>query len=65
NSHRNIEPKLIRIILANNCLDQIISHTENDNRLFNFLKILKKRKSSDSIDISDEFESQDLFQLIN
>ena len=53
----------MRIILANNCLDQIVSHAKNDNRLSDSLKILKKRKSSGSIDISDKFESQDLFQF--
>ena len=53
----------MRIILANNCLDQIVSHAENDNRLSDSLKILKERKSSGSIDISDEFKSQDLFQF--
>ncbi|CAG8837839.1 1034_t:CDS:1, partial [Cetraspora pellucida] len=60
-SHRNIESELKRIILANNCLNQIVSYAKNDNKLFDSLKILKKRKLSSSIDISDEFESQDLF----
>ncbi|CAG8835977.1 22783_t:CDS:1, partial [Cetraspora pellucida] len=44
-NYKNIEPELIRIILANNCLNQIVSHVENDNRLFDSLKILKERKS--------------------
>ncbi|CAG8778859.1 15050_t:CDS:1, partial [Cetraspora pellucida] len=61
----NIEPELIRIILANNCLDQIVSYIENNNRLFDSLKILKKRKSNGSIVISDEFKLQDLFNFIN
>ncbi|CAG8831815.1 22702_t:CDS:1, partial [Cetraspora pellucida] len=44
-SHKNIEPELMRIILANNCLDQIVLYAENDNKLFDSLKILKERKS--------------------
>ena len=53
----------MRIILTNNCLDQIVSHADNDNRLSDSLKILKRRKSGGSIDISDEFELQDLQQF--
>ncbi|CAG8776040.1 1194_t:CDS:1, partial [Racocetra fulgida] len=64
-SQRNIEPELLRIILTNNCLDEIVSHAENDKRLSDSLTIIKGRISGGSIDISDEFESQDLLQFYN
>ena len=64
-SHRNIEPELMRIIHTNHCLDEIVSHIENDNRLSDSLTILKGRVLGGSIDISDEFETQDLFQFYN
>ena len=54
----------MRIIVTNNCLDEIVSCVEN-NRLFNSLTILKRWISGNSIDISDEFELQDLLQFYN
>ena len=54
----------MRIIVTNNCLDEIVSRVEN-NRLSDSLTILKGRTSGGSIDISDEFESQDLLQFYN
>jgi hypothetical protein len=55
----------MRIIHTNHCLDEIVSHAENDNRLSDSLTILKGRVSGGSIDISDKFETQDLFQFYN
>ena len=54
----------MRIIVTNNCLDEIVSCVEN-NRLSDSLTILKGRISGGSIDISDEFELQDLLQFYN
>jgi len=64
-SHRNIEPELLRIILTNKCLDEIVSHAENNDRLLDSLTILKGRISGGSMAIPDEFESQDLLQFYN
>ena len=54
----------MRIIVTNNCLDKIVLRVEN-NRLSDSLTILKGWTSGSSIDISDEFESQDLLQFYN
>ena len=54
----------MRIIVTNNCLDEIVSRVEN-NRLSDSLTILKGQTLGGSIDISDEFELQDLLQFYN
>ncbi|CAG8764577.1 9241_t:CDS:2, partial [Gigaspora rosea] len=59
------KPELLRIILTNKCLDEIVSHADTDDRISNSLKILKGRISSGSMAIPDEFESQDLLQFYN
>ena len=64
-SQRNIEPELLRIILTNNSLDEVVSNADIDVRLSDSLTILKGRVSGSSIDISDEFETQDLLQFYN
>ncbi|CAG8716698.1 5663_t:CDS:2, partial [Ambispora leptoticha] len=58
-----LEPELLRIILTNNSLDEVVSNAEKNVRLSDSLIILKGRISGDSIDISDEFETQDLLQF--
>ena len=55
----------MRIILINKCLDAIVLHAKNDDRLSNSLSILKERISGSSVDIPDAFESQDLLQFYN
>ncbi|CAG8748725.1 19516_t:CDS:1, partial [Racocetra fulgida] len=54
---------LLRIILTNNSLDEVISSAEKNIRLSDSLTILKRRISGGSIDISDEFKIQDLPQF--
>ncbi|CAG8731734.1 6981_t:CDS:1, partial [Racocetra fulgida] len=61
----NIEPEFLKIILMNKCLDKIVSHIRNDNRLSNSLTILKNQILGGSMAILDEFESQDLLQFYN
>ncbi|CAG8757570.1 9913_t:CDS:1, partial [Racocetra fulgida] len=56
-------PELLRIILTNNSLDEVVSNAEKNIRLSDFLIILKGRISDSSIDILDKFETQDLFQF--
>ncbi|CAG8711814.1 9601_t:CDS:1, partial [Racocetra fulgida] len=56
-------PELLRIILTNNSLDEVVSNIEKNVRLSDSLTILKGRILGDSIDISDEFETQDLLQF--
>ncbi|CAG8707104.1 16925_t:CDS:1, partial [Racocetra fulgida] len=56
-------PELLRIILTNNSLDEVVSNAEKNVRLSDSLTILKGRISGGSIDISDEFETQDLLQF--
>ncbi|CAG8756756.1 20083_t:CDS:2, partial [Racocetra fulgida] len=41
-------PELLRIILTNNCLDEIVSHAENDKRLSDSLTIIKGRISGEA-----------------
>ncbi|CAG8811695.1 19985_t:CDS:2, partial [Dentiscutata erythropus] len=42
-SQRNIEPELLRIILTNNSLDEVVSNADIDVRLSDSLTILKGR----------------------
>ncbi|CAG8729407.1 5093_t:CDS:1, partial [Racocetra fulgida] len=55
--------ELLRIILMNNSLDEVVSNAKKNVKLSDSLTILKGRISGDSIDISDEFEIQDLLQF--
>ncbi|CAG8808362.1 26148_t:CDS:2, partial [Dentiscutata erythropus] len=64
-SQRNIEPELLRIILMNNSLDEVVSNAKNNIRLSDSLTILKERVSGGSIDILDEFKTQNLLQFYN
>ncbi|CAG8583652.1 3366_t:CDS:2 [Racocetra fulgida] len=55
--------ELLRIILINNSLDEVVSNVKTNIRLSDSLTILKGRRSDSSIDISDEFKTQNLLQF--
>ncbi|CAG8803137.1 4355_t:CDS:1, partial [Racocetra fulgida] len=56
-------PELLRIILTNNSLNEVVSNAKKNVKLTDSLTILKGRILGDSIDISAEFETQDFLQF--
>jgi len=62
NSHRQIEPELLRIIMQHWRLDDLVSAQSNNNRLVEALKLIKPRATSGSLAAYDNFEFSELYQ---
>src|ERR1700741_165569 len=56
NSQRQIEPELLRIIMQNWRLDDLLSTQSNNMKLANSLKLLKQRSTPGSLARYDDFE---------
>ncbi len=63
NSHRQIEPELLRIIMQNWRLDNILSHQLNNDKLFEGLKLLKPRSTTSTLAAYDELDYNELFRF--
>ncbi|PKB99614.1 hypothetical protein RhiirA5_383060 [Rhizophagus irregularis] len=62
NSHRQIEPELLRIIMQHWRLDDLISVQSNNTKLVEALKLIKPRATSGSLAAYDNFEFSELCQ---
>src|SRR5271170_7593127 len=63
NSHRQIEPELLRIIMQNWRLDDLISAQSNNIKLVEALKLIQPRATTRSLADYDNFESAQLYQF--
>jgi hypothetical protein len=63
NSHCQIELELLRIIMQNWRLDDLISNQLNNSKLFEGLKLVKSRPTAESLSAYDNFECDELCQF--
>ncbi len=63
NSHRQIEPELLRIIMQNWRLDNILSRQLNNDKLSEGLKLLKPRSTTGTLAAYDELDYNELFRF--
>ncbi|GBB99591.1 hypothetical protein RclHR1_35770001 [Rhizophagus clarus] len=63
NSKRYIEPELLRIIMQNCRINDLISVWTNDQRLINGLKLIELQKTTGSLAAYDDLESETLLQF--
>src|SRR5436305_9353044 len=63
NSHRQIEPELLRIIMQHWRLDDLISAQSNNTKLAEALKLIQSRATSGSLAANDNFEFAELCQF--
>lgn len=63
NSHRQIEPELLRIILQNWRLDNILSCQLNNDKLSKGLELLKPRTTTGTLAAYDELDYNELFRF--
>ncbi|CAB4425448.1 unnamed protein product [Rhizophagus irregularis] len=61
NSHHQIEPELLRIIMQNWWLDDLISNQLNNSKLVEGLKLVKFRPTTGSLSAYDNFEWDELY----
>ncbi|GES80286.1 hypothetical protein RCL_jg7379.t1 [Rhizophagus clarus] len=63
NSHRQIEPELLRIIMQNWRLDNILSCQLNNEKLTEGLKLLKPRSTTGTLSAYDKLDYNELFRF--
>ncbi|GBB90179.1 hypothetical protein RclHR1_17060003 [Rhizophagus clarus] len=63
NSHRQIEPELLQIIMQNWRLDNILSSQLNNEKLTEGLKLLKPRSTTGTLSAYDELDYNELFRF--
>src|SRR5271154_4648596 len=63
NSHRQIEPELLRIIMQNWRLDDLVSVQSNNIKLIEALKLIQLLATTGSLADYDNFESAQLYQF--
>src|SRR3989337_4393886 len=67
NSQRNIEQELIKIVQNNTILDELTSHTDQNQHLRESLEMLKSKDSVGSLSIYDKYSDEDYqtFRLLS
>src|SRR5271154_2105243 len=63
NSHRQIEPELLRIIMQNWRLDDLVSAQSNNIKLVEALKLIQPWTTTGSLADYDNFKSAQLYQF--
>ena len=63
NSRRQIEPELMRIIMQNWRLDDLISNQPENRKLAELLELVKPRSSTGSLTTYDGFDFAELYQF--
>uniref|UniRef100_U9TB73 Uncharacterized protein n=1 Tax=Rhizophagus irregularis (strain DAOM 181602 / DAOM 197198 / MUCL 43194) TaxID=747089 RepID=U9TB73_RHIID len=63
NSNRQIEPELLRIIMRNWRLDNLVSVQSNNVKLVEALKLIQPRSTSGSLAAYDNFNYTELYQF--
>ena len=63
NSHRQIEPELLRIIMQNQRLNDLVSDQSNNVKLIEALKLIQPRPTSGSLAAYDNFNYAELCQF--
>ncbi|CAB5380533.1 unnamed protein product [Rhizophagus irregularis] len=63
NSHRQIEPELLRIIMQHLRIDELVSAHSNNNKLVEALKLIQSRPTSGSLAVYDNFNYAELYQF--
>jgi len=64
NSHRQIEPELLRIIMQNWRLDDLLSSQSDNLKLKEGLKLVRPRPTIGSLAAYDEFEFDELYRFM-
>ena len=63
NSHRQIEPELLRIIMKNWRLDDLLSSQSDNQKLINALKLIQQWSITGSLAVYEDFEISELLQF--
>ena len=63
NSHHQIEPELLQIIMQNWRIDNLISNQSNNSRLSEVLKLLKSRHTTGTLAAYDELDFGELLRF--